>query len=1140
MTTTTHPGQWRLARVEVVNWGTFSGHHRVDVAREGFLVTGHSGSGKSSLVDAVAAVLTPPARLRFNAAAAGAGGAAGGEAKAADRDVLGYVRGAWRHRTDEATGEVVADHLRPGSTWSGVLLRYEQGTPAGEDGTGVVTLVTLFRVGRTATEVEQLHVLLADDLGLLDLEPFARSGLDAAGIASRWPGAGVTDRHRSFAAAFTQALGIEGENALVLLHRTQSAKNLGSLDDLFRGVLDEPRTFDLAEAAVEQFGDLAQAHAQLLEARRQEKHLARLVPLARAYDEGASAAVQAAGLRGSLETFKETWKLELARTALADARQAEDLAAHSRDAADTEVLQASNAHQQALLVLQTRGGQALATQGDRLARAGEVAALVRNRRAELAEDLADAGLDFPASFEDFAALRATARRVLSGGDFTLEDARREVRRAHEARAVVGQRKDALSAELAALRDGGTAMGAALLAARAQVCEATGLSTAALPFAGELLRVRSFDAEWQGAAERVLRPLATTLLVPAAQRDAVAAALDATDLGTRLEVEVVGVRVDAPRPAAADSLIHKVEVKDGPMAGWLHRRLSDQYDYRCVASLTGFDLDGPTVTLEGLVAGGDRLVKDDTTVVGDPATWVLGWDGEDKLDHLLTVAAEVEAEAQAAEETLAAAERTERTEQRRRTALRQVERRNWPDVDIDTAERFLVEAQHELDALLNGTQDLASASKDVGDAERWLDETRRTAAGAADVLAEARAHRRAVERVVTELGGATLQPLPLTHRTELERRYQDLAPDVTHETIDDVSLRVARGIDAEREAGLRSAGAAEREIVALLGEFRRRWPAVARDLTDQVNDRSRYLAILEALRTQRVPALETTFLGLLANESQRDLERLAGEVRRAGAEIRERITPVNASLLRSPFDAGRYLQIRVKERRPAVVDRFLTELDALSVPWALDDMDAAERSFAVLERLMRRLGSAEPADRAWRTLCLDTRRHVRFTGVEVNGQGMVLDVHDSSAGLSGGQRQKLVVFCLAAALRYQLAPGEDDVPAYGSVILDEAFDKADTEFTRTAMDVFRAFGFHMILATPLKLLQTLEDYVGGVGLATCRDFRDSRIDVVELAPVGGAAGTAERPAARPAAGAPSATDDEAVLPPWDDADADVAR
>ncbi|MDR1392885.1 MAG: hypothetical protein LBJ62_02795 [Bifidobacteriaceae bacterium] len=67
-------GQWRLAHIEVANWGTFGGLNSVPIAREGFLLTGASGSGKSSLLDAVAAVLVPRGRVRFNAAAAESGG----------------------------------------------------------------------------------------------------------------------------------------------------------------------------------------------------------------------------------------------------------------------------------------------------------------------------------------------------------------------------------------------------------------------------------------------------------------------------------------------------------------------------------------------------------------------------------------------------------------------------------------------------------------------------------------------------------------------------------------------------------------------------------------------------------------------------------------------------------------------------------------------------------------------------------------------------------------------------------------------------------------------------------------------------------------------------------------------------------
>lgn len=46
-----------------------------------------------------------------------------------------------------------------------------------------------------------------------------------------------------------------------------------------------------------------------------------------------------------------------------------------------------------------------------------------------------------------------------------------------------------------------------------------------------------------------------------------------------------------------------------------------------------------------------------------------------------------------------------------------------------------------------------------------------------------------------------------------------------------------------------------------------------------------------------------------------------------------------------------------------------------------------------------------------------------------------------------------------------------------MVLDEAFDKTDPAFTKAGLEVFHTFGFQLLLATPLKMLQTLEDYVG---------------------------------------------------------------
>ena len=126
-----------------------------------------------------------------------------------------------------------------------------------------------------------------------------------------------------------------------------------------------------------------------------------------------------------------------------------------------------------------------------------------------------------------------------------------------------------------------------------------------------------------------------------------------------------------------------------------------------------------------------------------------------------------------------------------------------------------------------------------------------------------------------------------------------------------------------------------------------------------------------------------------------------------------------------------------------------------------------------------------------------RLHVEFVGVELDAATrQQVEIYRSGAGKSGGQRQKLATTCLAAALRYQLGGADGQLPSYAAVVLDEAFDKADNEFTALAMNIFDNFGFQMVVATPLKSVMTLEPFIGGACFVEISGRHDSGVLLIE--------------------------------------------
>ncbi|MCY7405079.1 MAG: hypothetical protein LH475_10725 [Cryobacterium sp.] len=1085
-----HAGQWRLARVELLNWGTFDGHHRIDVARKGHLFTGASGSGKSSLLDAIGTVLTPDKWLRFNAAAQDS------TSRNDDRTLVSYVRGAWSKEADETLDRAVSTYLRKTAAWSGILLRFENERDA------PVTLARLFHLrGASVDKADLKDACFIDrvDVSLLDFREHVASGIEIRRIKSAWPDALVTSTgaHAPFYSRLRRLLGIGSQNALHLLHKTQSAKNLGSLDQLFRDfMLDEPATFARARNAVEQFGELNQAHQHVVELRKQADHLTNLEKSIASYESAATAAAEAERLSALIDPFQAQLTLRLAEDERGALGAQQARAAEESRRADAARDDASKMLRAAELRSLQLGGNDAAQAQERVNDALTAADGTELQWARFAGELKGVGVDpAPQNGEEFAEFQESSRRVLEESPPAAAHEHRD----NELYSTAGRELLAIDGELKELRNRRSNLPAALLLARKRLAEELGVTEAALPFAGELIEVLPQFAEWSGAIERVLFPLANALLVRDDYLHEVRRRVEARNLGARLVFEAVPVIADAPRAArTTTSLLHRIRVSDGPFHDWLLARTAAEFDFACVSHPDELDHVDRGVTIGGQVKkSARRYEKNDRHRIDDRSQWILGADNDAKIELLLERRRDAERRHEDAGGRLTRAQSERDALMKRRTVFERVLGQNWTELDRAAADELVRVRRRQLQALTTDNVELQDALDAETQARERAEVAETKARAQALELSQGAALLVEVNALINEIEARTEDALLSEVDTaELETRYRSVLRKIDRRNIGEIGRKVSEALHRESNTALSLLRHAESEFVAGASVFKTKWPAASGDLTSSIDDRAGYRALLAGIVERGLPEHEGNFLKLLRDKSRDLIGHLASDIRDAPKLVADRIDPVNASLGRSRFDVERHLRIEVKTRRAPEVLQFMADLKTVvDGAWGDDTLAAAEQRFAVLNRLMQRLASDDNADLAWSRRCLDTRQHVTFMASEVDLAGRVMNVHDSSAGLSGGQRQKLVIFCLAAALRYQLAADEDELPSYATIILDEAFDKADSRYTRMAMNVFVEFGFHMILATPEKLLQTIEPYVGGITSITNATRRDSRTAAV---------------------------------------------
>ena len=1084
--------QFRLTKLSLFNWGTFAGLHQIPISADGFLFVGRSGSGKSTLLDAFTALLIPPRWTSFNAAARE------GERARADRNLVTYVRGAWADQSSADTGEIASQTLRPKTTWSALSAEYA-------DGFGkVVTLVQVFWIRGTSNATTDLrrHYMIADRPFCIqrELAGFAED-LDLRGLKKDLPDLHHFSEYERYGERLRLLLRIDSSMALKLLHKTQSAKNLGDLNAFLREfMLDPPRTFEVADRLVEEFVELDQAHRAVVTARRQIEVLA---PARDAYAAHQQTEQALLGLDRQLNAIDPYLKLR--RRALLEAELA-------RLVTDDNSLAGRESEQQAHVDQDYDGLQRL-EEAHRAQGGGRIEALER--------DIEQAGRERDKRLGN----RKDAERLCQGMDWTLPDRpealaeltdrardvverwQQEQERTEQQRDAIRDRHKAVAAELGeaeatlqALLRQPSNIPARMLALRARISDGLGIPEVALPFVGELVQVRPEAAEWSGAIERVLHNFATSLLVQEPRYPAVSRYVNDTHLGQRLVYHRVGLgQARTTARIGAESLIAKLELKDSPYRDWLFDELSRRFDYSCTQNLRAFQDAERAVTREGQIKHGrGRHEKDDRHRIDDRERWVLGFDNRDKLALFQRRVGELRAALTELDAELA--QLTARRNQSNQHALscRQLMNLRWEDIDVATQLDLIAGLEAQLRTLRDDNRDLAELGRRIDAAKVALRRAREalseTQGRRRDIQAKRNQYSVTLNELDQELAEIAVEPEPARALADRFDASPSAAarPPLTLANLDARGRQVERELRVERDAQVEERNELKTLIERQFGAFKRGWPMEAVDLDETLASAAEYLTLLTRIEQDGLPRFEERFSALLKEQSTENLAALNRHVDEARKQIRERMALVNEGLAEAEFNTGTHLQIQVTERQLPDVLVFREQVREVLEHAYSSTLDAAEAEarFALLSGIVKRLSGDEPDDKRWRQQVLDVRLHVEFIGRELDTDGNEVEVYRSGAGKSGGQREKLATTCLAAALRYQLGGREGGLPQYAPVILDEAFGKADNEFTELAMRIFERFGFQMIVATPLKSVMTLEPFIGGACFVAIEDRKCS--------------------------------------------------
>ena len=1083
---------FKLDYMEVWNWGTFNDKvYRMNPHGNNSLLTGANASGKSTLIDALLALIVPLQNKRFYNQSSGA-------EKKGNRTDITYFFGNYGQQQEGEAG-ATSLKLRDKSARSVLLATFNN-----SDG----RVVTLFQVRyysgeelRTVYGMAHKHLTISQNFAAFDSNGVWRKRMEKelnTGSSKRI--VEFFNGPKAYEEKILLVFGMRSDKALTLFNQIVGVKVLNDLDSFIRDNMLEARE------AEEKYKELRENFQNLMDAKtsieKTKEQIRQLEPIDRLAEdvlliEKSIKELQSEKYIVSYWFAVRTVKLcqEHLERCKSELRQLDDTIKDNN--AEKRRLDEAKISLEIAINSESVGQQIkdIEKEIQNLTERFEE----RKKKEETYNTLIHK-LELPqgVDFSTFQSNKATAQKQKVALQELLdnelaerkrhlqnekEDIEANIKSHVETIKYLHEHNNNISGRVAEIRD--------------EIIQHIGATADEIPFIGELIRLKDDEREWESAIERILHNFALWLIVPEKYYRKVNEYVNNHNLRGRIVYQrynySAALREFANRLAQDNSLLNKIEFKpNARYIDWIEDRLYSEFNYTCVDTLEDFNhINEKAVTKEGLIkAKGGKHEKDDRPEINRREHYVLGWDNREKIAAIKkeydNLCRQVTAKNKEIKEL---DNKRKETEERKEAFSSLLNFDKFDDIDwqsysirinekkeekkkLESTNDRVKTLQEQLEKVKQRITDIETQNQNLSRQQGMLDKAKKDTEERCSENSNALALMDSVD--VDEFENSN-PDLLLVGLADIETRLKSMQNDIDNKIKNKQAEKNRKEYEAKSKI-MKFKNPTE-EITTKF----RDWRSDVNSLPDSVEFISEYQTLLKKLNKEALPSFEKKFNKYLHDTLINNIYTFRQFFKDWESLINKTIEQLNSYLKDIDFNVypETYIQLESSKKRNVNMNEFVQMLEK-AIPNLREINSTIDGQRIHFEQhvlpLMQRL-----EDEKWRREVMDVRARFSYKAVEYNkADNLKRNTYESMGQLSGGEKAQLTYTILGSAIAYQFGLTKHGCDSsFRFIAIDEAFRAQDEDKARYLISLCKQLHLQLLVVTPSDNIHIVENDISYV-------------------------------------------------------------